>query len=410
MRKYDLVVIGAGAAGMMAAIIAARRGKKVLILEKLSQPGAKLKATGGGRCNLTNTLNKEEFISRFGKNAKFMTTALNNFDNEDLRDFFLQLGVKTHSPDGYRVFPTTHDSQTVLNALIKEIKRLQIELKLSQKVQALLIKNDKFLCVKTKKDTFYTQNAIIATGGLGYSTLGAEGDGYELAKKLGHTITKLYPAMVKLKTKEMWTRNCRADTISKATIKIDLPKKRRVTATGDLIFTKNGIAGPVILDFSKEITPLFEKYDEIPLLLNMTQGMNEDQIHSYLRKGFIKNPQNSVSRLLSSLLPKSVATNLCRLCEIEPSEKLNKIDGKNRDSLIKILAKTPITVIDHEGFEKAMITRGGISLKEIDPKTMRSKLVKGLYFCGEIVDLDGPCGGYNLQWSFTSGFLAGKSV
>ncbi len=410
MFKYDLIVIGAGAAGMMAAITAAREGKKVLILEKLSQPGAKLKATGGGRCNLTNTLAKDEFISRFGKNGKFMTTALNRFDNNNLRDFFTQLGVNTHSPDGFRVFPLTHNAQTILTALIKEIKQLGITLLCSQRVKTISTKENSITGVITQDNTFYTKNVAIATGGLGYPMLGAEGDGYKLAKKLGHKITDLYPAMVTLKTKQKWVQNCRADTVAGVTIKIDQTKTKKILAKGDLIFTKDGLAGPVILDFSREVTPLLERYTEIPLLLNMTKGMHEDQIYTYLKNSFTKNPQASICQLLLKLLPKSLSIQLCTQCNIDPSSKLNKIPGRNRDELIKILAWTPITITGNAGFEKAMITRGGISLKEIDPKTMQSKLLKGLFFCGEIVDLDGPCGGYNLQWSFTSGFLAGISV
>jgi predicted Rossmann fold flavoprotein len=407
MERYDLIVVGSGAAGLIAAITAARRGKKVLILEKLSRPGAKLKATGGGRCNLTNTLPNETFMEHFGRNGRFMRPALSRFDHTVLREFFDELGVQTHAPDGFRIFPKTHNAQTILTALLEELKRLDIKLLCNRKVETILTKNDRVDALSTVEGTFYTDNIVLATGGKGYPMLGAEGDGYAMAKRLGHKVTPLYPAMMPLKIKERWGAACRADTIAKATIKVDLPKAKKLQATGDLIFTKDGIRGPVVLDFSREITPLLQKYTEVPLLVNMTKGMHADAILHHLKKEASRHPDASIQKDLTTLLPSSVAEALCKECGIDPNIPFCKIPGTKKDQLMRILAWTPLTVIGHEGFKTAMITRGGISLKEIDPNTMESKRVKGLYFCGEIVDLDGPCGGYNLQWSFASGHLAG---
>ncbi|MCW8953501.1 MAG: NAD(P)/FAD-dependent oxidoreductase [Sulfurimonas sp.] len=407
-KEYDLIVIGGGAAGMMAAITAARGGKNVLLLEKLSQIGAKLKATGGGRCNLTNTLSNEDFMAKFGRDGRFMQDALAELDHKALVDFFSKIGVDTHAPDGFRVFPTSHSSSTIISALENEMKNLHVEVICSQKVEQILHSDNHINGVKTQNNTFGVSNVIVATGGLGYPALGAEGDGYDMAKDLGHKVTELSPAMMPLKTKEEWVKNCRADTIAKVEIKVDIKKHTRLKANGDLIFTKSGIRGPVVLDFAREITPLLSKYGEVPILLNLTKGMNEEQLSKHLKNEASKNPHVETLKHICTLLPEPLSIEILNLAEINPKEIYSKIAGAKKAKLISLLAWTPLTVTGHDGFKMAMITRGGINLKEINPKTMQSKIVDGLYFCGEVMNLDGPCGGYNLQWSFASGYLAGK--
>ena len=406
-NTYDVIVVGSGGAGMIAAITARKLGKKVLLLEKLPALGAKLKATGGGKCNLTNTLSNEDFMSSFGRNGKFMVKAISMLDKNDLRDFFSSIGVQTDTKDGFRIFPVTHNSSTIIKALEAELNRLEIEILCDVKVENLLVDDIKILGVDTSKGKFYSSNVIVATGGLGFPMLGANGDGYSFAKELGHKITELYPAMLPVYTKETWVANCTADTIAKAIVKIDLKKAKKLKAVGDLIFTSKGLRGPVILDFSREITPLLEKYDEVPLLINMVKGKNEDEIFQHLKKQSSLNPDSNVVELISTLLPISVSKALCLEVGANLNKKFKDQEGQIRNDIVKIVANTPFTVIDSVGFKKAMITRGGVSLKEINPETMQSKIVKGLYFCGEVMDLDGPCGGYNLQWSFSSGNLAG---
>ena len=405
---YHLIVIGSGAAGMMAAITAARAGKKVLLLEKLSKIGAKLKATGGGRCNLTNTLDNETFMSHFGRDGRFMSPALEALDHKALITFFSDIGVESHAPDGYRVFPLTHSSSTIINAMAQEMQNVGVTLLCSQKVESLVHNGIKVMGVHTTTDTFYGDAVVIASGGMGYPVLGAEGDGYPMAESVGHKITDLYPAMMPLKVKEKWVENCRADTIAKVAIHVDMKKYRKLQSKGDLIFTKDGIRGPVVLDFSREITPLLAKFDEVPVLINLTKGLNEEQIRQHFKKVLEKNPHQNTLKLLCTLLPESVSIELCKLAMIEPTLSLTKQKGVNRDTLIRLLAWTPLTIHGHDGFKMAMITRGGIHLKEIDPYTMQSKKLNGLYFCGEVMNIDGPCGGYNLQWSFSSGYLAGR--
>lgn len=407
MDKKTVIVIGAGASGMMASITASKNHHRVILLEKLPKIGAKLKATGGGRCNLSNTLSNEEFMKSFGRDGRFMSDALKVMDYKKLQEFFQNIGVKTHSPDGFRIFPIGHNSTTIIKALEKEMDRLGVEVYCSQKVKELKFNNSKIEGILTQTDYFEADIVILATGGLGYPTLGTTGDGYTLAKSVGHTVTELYPAMTPLKTKERWVANCTADTIAKVKIYIDIKKYKKFHATGDLIFTKNGIRGPVVLNFAREITPLLSKNSEVPILINMTKGMNQEQIRAFFKKEVKKNSNLTILELVKLLLPQSVAIEMCKLVDISPTLTFGKLSGVSRDKLIKILAWTPLTVDGHNGFDMAMITRGGISLKEIAPKTMQSKKIKGLYFCGEIMNLDGPCGGYNLQWSFASGYLAG---
>ncbi|HEX5711440.1 MAG TPA: NAD(P)/FAD-dependent oxidoreductase [Sulfuricurvum sp.] len=405
--SFDLIVVGAGAAGLIASITAARRGNNVLLLEKLPKIASKLKATGGGRCNLTNTLSNDDFMARFGRDGKFMTPALNAFDHKALIQFFAQIGVESHAPDGYRVFPISHSSVSIITALEKEMEHLGVTLITSARVESLEHDGQRVSGVRTANQTFFAQNVIIATGGLGYPQLGAEGDGFALASQIGHTITDLYPAMMPLKTKEVWGEQCRADTIAKVDMRIDLPKAKNIRARGDLIFTSNGIRGPVVLDIAREINPYLAKYGEVPLLINMTKGMNEEQIRAHIKNEIYKNPEQSILTHMTTLLPESVSQALCTLAGADSSIGFNKLEGIMRDRLIKLLAWTPLTVIGHDGFKMAMITRGGVSLKEIRPESMESKLIKGLFFCGEVMNLDGPCGGYNLQWSFASGYTAG---
>ncbi len=407
MERWDLIVAGAGPAGMMAAVTAARRGGRVLVFERLPHPGAKLRASGGGRCNVTNTLDTVEFIGRFGREGRFMKPALEAFDHRALVTFLAEIGVQTHAPDGFRVFPVTHDASTVTSALEAELARLGVEVATGRRVKGLHLANGRVAGVETS-DYFYSScYIIIATGGMGYPALGASGDGYHLARSAGHSVTEVFPAMLPLKTKETWVKNCRADTIGKAELRIDLPKAKHVRAVGDLIFTNDGIRGPVVLDLAREITPLLARHGAVPLLANLTKGRNEEEIRAHFRKHTPEYTKQSIGNLVATLVPVPLSRELCLLAGIDPFLAPGQVPPPLRDRLIKLLAWTPLTVTGHGGFEQAMTTRGGVSLKEIRPETLESRLVKGLFFCGEVLNLDGPCGGFNLQWAFSSGFLAG---
>lgn len=380
INEYDVIVIGSGGAGMIAAITARKLGKSVLILEKLPTLGAKLKATGGGKCNLTNTLSDEDFMNSFGRNGRFMSTAISMLDNSSLREFFHSIGVRTDTKDGFRVFPVTHNSSTIIKALQEELNRLDIKVLCDTKVEKVLFEETQVCGVETNNGTFISANVIVATGGLGFPMLGANGDGYEFAKQIGHKVTELYPAMLPVYTKETWVASCTADTIAKAIIKIDLKKVKKLKAVGDLIFTSKGLRGPVILDFSREITPLLKTYGEVPILINMVKGKNEDDIFTHFKDEAKKNPEAKIIEQMNSLLPLSVSKELCQIVDANLEKRFKDQDGIVREKLVKIIVNTPLTVVDSVGFKKAMITRGGVSLKEIDPKTMKSKLCDGLYF------------------------------
>ena len=410
MPKYNIIVIGAGASGMMTAITASRQNKTVLLIEKLPKIGAKLKATGGGRCNLSNTLDNQEFMSCFGREGRFMTPALEALNHQKLQEFFHDIGVETHAPDGFRIFPIGHSSTTIIKAMEREMQRVGVEILCSTKVEELTLSDGKVTGIKTQNGSFESDAVIIATGGMGYPMLGAEGDGYRLAQQVGHTITEIHPAMMPLLTKEKWGAECRADTIAKVEMRVNIKKYKKLHAKGDLIFTKNGIRGPVVLDFSREITPLLAKFEEVPIVINMTKGMNEEQIRNHFKALLKREPDLTTLDLLTTLLPKSVASELCKLAKADLTMRLGKLAGVVRDNLIKLLVWTPLTITGHDGFKMAMITRGGVSLKEINPKSLESKKIDGLHFCGEVMNLDGPCGGYNLQWAFASGYLVGDNT
>ena len=356
---------------------------------------------GGGKCNLTNTLSNDEFMANFGKDGRFLRDILNRFNSKDLIEFFKQIGVNTDSLDGFRVFPSTHNSTTIIKALEDELNRVGVKILTLQRVIKILTKEQKIRQVVTQTDNFFTKKVVIATGGAGFSSLGGGQDGYNLAKELGHKITNLYPAMLPLKTKERWTKNLTADTVAKATIKIDIKKYKKLQAKGDLIFTKDGIRGPVVHDFAREITPLLRKYDEVPILVNISKGMNEDELIAF----FKKNSQKlNILDTLNIIFAKSLSEELCNLAQIDKNATYSKLDGKKREKLVKLATWLPLTIVADYGFSKAMVTRGGVDLKQIDPKTMQSKLIDGLYFCGEVLNIDGPCGGYNLQFCFSSGY------
>jgi len=405
--SYDVIVVGGGAAGLIAAITAARLGKKVLLLEKLSKIASKLKATGGGRCNMTNTLSNEDFMARFGRDGRLMTTALSAINHQGVIKFFQEIGVESHAPDGYRVFPVSHSSVSIITALEDEMARTGVTVITSTRVETLEHDGESVKGVSTSDASYWAPNVIIATGGLGYPQLGAQGDGFTMASNVGHKVTELFPAMMPLHTKESWVGNCRADTIAKVEIKIDLPKAKNIRLKGDLIFTQSGIRGPVVLDAAREINPFLSKYGEVPLLLNFTKGLNENQILEHIKNEIHKHPEQSILTHMTTLIPESLSREICLLADANCDSGFNKLNGLQRDQIIKLLAWTPLTVTGHDGFKMAMITRGGVSLKEIRPESMESKILKGLYFCGEVMNLDGPCGGYNLQWSFASGYLAG---
>lgn len=335
-NSFDLLVIGSGPAGLIASIIAAQDGKSVAILEKLPKPSLKLKSTGGGRCNLTNTLSNEEFLKLLGKEGRFFQEALKAFNKDNLINFLNDLGLEVSIADGFRVFPSSHNSQSVLDVFFTAIQNLDIKLFLNEEVEEFLQSENQIAGVATQNNKFKAKNIVVATGGCGYSSLGGSLGNYDFLKKSGHTITALYPAMLPLHTKETWVANCTADTIPKAIVKIDIKKYSKSMVQGDLIFTKKGFRGPVILDFASSITPLFEKYDEIPVKISLCAGKNEDEIFKLLKNDFVNDSSKNILENLQKLIPASVAKEILHLCTISESEKFNKIEGYKKINFYKL--------------------------------------------------------------------------
>lgn len=450
----DLIVIGGGPAGLLAAITAARRGRRVMLLERLPRPGAKLLASGGGRCNLTNTLPLAAFQERFGKTGPFLGPALAAFDQAALVEFLAALGVPCHAPDGFHVFPVSHRASDVLEALLAETARLGITILAGRRVDRLQVltasSNERSAAGRDappaaqagprnrRADSppglasrpegglpacrqeagarflvgagaahWLASQVVLATGGKGFPDLGTEGDGYALAAALGHTIATPFPAMLPLQVREPWVGRCRADTIGKAVVRLARSPGRPVQATGDLIFTADGIRGPVVLDLAREITPRLATEGEVPIEINLTQGRNEEEVRGIIEAARRRRPEATWLDLLEELVPRPLGRELCALAGVDPGWRYRQTPGAARDRLLKRLVWTPLTVIGHGGFAQAMVTRGGVRLTEVDPATLASRLVPGLFFAGEVLDVDGPCGGFNLQWAFSSGFLAG---
>lgn len=410
VEKTDVIIVGGGASGLMAAIAAGRCGQRVVICEKMKRPGLKILASGGERCNVTNTLDSETYMERFGRFGRFMSPALTLLSNTKLIAMFSELGIETMSRDGFRVFPSSHKSETVLNGLLGEIKRLGVKLLLDIKVEGIE-KEGREWKVTTNKLSFIAPKVVVATGGLSYKHLGSTGDGYRFASKLGHRVTDTFPGGVPLTTKETWTKKCRADTIGKAKITVDMKKHKNISKVGDVIFTQYGIAGPLVLDLSAHLTPLVEKYGEVPLLLQLRPKMTQ-QVWQDIFMGWKKSSSKKkcLAEFLLKYLPRSISEVLCEMADINLTSVLGEISQDKLNHLIKLLSATPLTITGSQGYKLAFVTKGGVRLKDVSPDTLESKVSPGIFFCGEVLDLNGPCGGYNLQWAFASGFLAGTHI
>ncbi len=391
---------------MLAAISAARLGRSVLLCEKSSSLGRKLLASGGERCNLSNTLSREDFMKRVGRDGRFMGPALEQLGGDLLREFFHEIGVPTVVHDGFRVWPETRKSKSVLAGLVAELERLKIPVALDCTVEKTEFVDGRFR-VHHRSGIFESRELVIATGGLALPGSGAAGGGYAFAESFGHKTAPRFPAGVPLVTAEDWTARCTMHTIGKARLKIEIGKHGKGVYTGDLIFTKHGIRGPVVLDMSREVSALLEKHEVVPISMNLCRDRNQEDWRKIF-KDWTRDKPALLTERLTEHLPLELAEVLCEISEIASDTPLHGLAGAKRDDLIRNLVQTPLTVTGTTGFEGAFVTRGGVRLKEVRPETLESKQQPGLYLCGEVLDLDGPCGGFNLQWAFASGFLAGQ--
>ena len=404
----DAIVVGAGPSGLMAAIAAARRGFRVTVCEQQSEPGRRLLATGGGRCNLTNTCSAEEMMRRFGRQGRFAQPAFSSLDGGALRRFFADLGVPTHAPDGAHVFPQSEAAADILGALVRECRRCSVRFLLGAAVDALEIRNDGIAGVRIAGSILPARGVILAAGGCAWPQLGGGRTGYVLAQQAGHAIVEPVPALAPLRLQETWTRTCAGVVLPRARLRIDLPRQTR-EETGELLFTHNGISGPAALDLSAEVAALLRRHPKVPLRLQPLAGIGRAEWSRRLTEW----RQTRGARLLRNVLDQDLPASLARaLCSLAGADGITvaQMSRDHGDRLMDLVQGLPLSVTETADWSQAMAARGGVRLREVDPQSLQSRLVNGLHFCGEILDLDGPCGGFNLQWAFSSGFLVGSCV
>jgi len=405
MKKRTAAIIGAGPAGLAAACAASAAGNRCVVFEQLSSPGAKLLASGGGKCNVTNVLGKEEFAKKFGSQWRFMLPALNEFFGGNLLDFFADRGVKLVARDGFHYFPETESARDVLNLFLEEIKSADGYVKCSAKVASLIIDSGIVKGVRFADGTEFAADAvIIATGGKSYPALGGRGAGYVFAESAGHKITELFPAMTGVHTAETWVHNCAGIALDDVITYIDLPKWRKNQFRGELLFTHNGFSAFAILDMAGSVAKLLSKNPTVPLRINFTPELTRDEWEKNFAFWRQKHGTKKVVSLLSEYLPRKVASALVGDDDVIAA----RLRGRDQEALLEKVINSPFTLTATDLWDKAMVTEGGVSLKELSPDTLESKLVSGLYFAGEVLDLTGPCGGYNITWALASGMLAGR--
>ena len=406
-----VLVVGGGPAGLMAAVTAAQTGASVVLVERLPRPGTKLVATGGGRCNLTNRLSKEDCLARFGKQGRFMRTALDTLDAAGLRAFFSSIGVETHCTDRFHVFPVSESAVDVRDALLACCHTLRIEVHAAAAVTALTTCEGGVTGVETSGGPLRALTVILAAGGCAWPALGSNGSGFALAEDAGHAVVPPVPALVPLVTQQSWPHRCAGIVIPAALLQISLPKKPRTTVTGDLLFTHRGLSGPAALDLSGEVARhLAETGKPVPVRVHMTPETRAETWSETIGAWRTGHPRRLVRNLVSLQLPHSLADVACAETGISADLRAAELPRVTQRRLAEWFSGVIVDIVDTEGFKKAMVSAGGVSTREVNPRTMESRLVKGLFFAGEILDIDGPCGGYNLQWAFSSGMLAGKSA
>jgi len=412
--SFDVAVIGGGPAGMMAAGRAGELGAKVVLIEKNKNLGRKLLLTGKGRCNLAKAeFNHKEFVKGFGKQGQFLLSALSVFGIKETIEFFEKRGLKTKIERGKRVFPKSDKARDVLNVLVNYLREGKVAVLLDSRVTNFEVANQKIIRAFIKGGRqIKAKKYILCSGGKSYPQTGSTGDGFRWAEKLGHSVTKLRPALVPLKIKERWVKQVQGLALKNVKITFFENKKKRASKFGEALFTHFGLSGPIILEMSKKIGQLLDEKPSysLKLFLDLKPGLDFQKLDKRVQRDFEKYRNKMFKNSLADLLPQKLIPVIVRLSGINPGKKVNKITKEERQKLVKLLKNLEMTVVGLLGFDKAIITNGGISLKEIDSKTMKSKIIDNLYFAGEIIDLDGPSGGYNLQLCWTTGFVAGQNA
>lgn len=409
--NYDAIVIGGGAAGLMAAIIAADRGKKILLLEKMPIPARKLRITGKGRCNLTNIAPMSDFMKHIGPDARFLKYGFSKFFSEQLIDFFTKIGIPTVIEQGGRVFPASERAQDVVDAMVSRAKNVGVEIICNQVVKSISSSKGIISGVVMDDGQFIAcRSIILSTGGCSYPATGSTGDGYRMARDIGHNVSELRPALVPFETAGDVAQRMQGLALKNIQVNVWVDGKKSGEAFGEMLFTHFGLSGPVILSLSRRFISDVMTRKKVEFSIDMKPALDHDKLDARLLRDIDEHGKKNYFSLLKLLLPSSMVPIFCELTAITPEKPANQISSAERKKIRLLLKDFRFLITRARGFNEAIITAGGISTKEIDPLTMQSKLISGLYFCGEVIDLDADTGGYNLQIAFTTAYIAGISV
>ncbi|MFA5411167.1 MAG: NAD(P)/FAD-dependent oxidoreductase [Candidatus Omnitrophota bacterium] len=409
METKRIVVVGAGPAGMMAAIRAGELKQDVTLIEKNSLPGRKLLLSGKGRSNITNACTLELFLKRFSKNGQFLRDAFKKFFNQDLINFFEKRGLQLKTERQLRLFPVTDKSSSVLEVLRKELAKNKVKLYFKTRVKDMVIRDAGIKGLLLADGKFMpADKVILATGGVSYSFTGSSGDGLELAGKLGHQIVPMRPGLVPLETRQRYP----LEGLTLKNIRLNFSDgQRRITSEiGELLFTHCGISGPLVLSLSGQIADWLQENKSVRVEIDLKPALSVEQLDARLLREFKSDAKKALKNILKNLMPKKLAEVFPGILKINPDKKASQITRLERESMVTLLKAWRLNIIRARPIEEAMVTRGGVSLKEINPRTMESRLIRGLYFCGEMIDVDADTGGFNLQAAFSTGYLAGESA
>jgi len=407
---YDIAVIGGGPAGSMAAIVASRSGKRVVLIEKNGSLGKKLLMTGKTRCNITNICPLDTFIEKFGKTGPFLRSALFRFSNEDLIEFFKSKGLELKNERQGRVFPVSDKASSVLKVLEDALLESKVDVQLGATLENVKKEGDEFVLELSGDKKIRSSKVILAMGGSSYKATGSAGDGFRVAKKFGHDVKKLRGALVPLVTKETWVKDLQGLGLENIKITFMSEHKKLKSAVGELMFTHFGVSGPLVLDLSGEVTELLERDKEVMLYIDLKPGLRDEQLESKLLHKFLTKGHSLLKSIMKDMLPARLIPVFLGIAKVGPLKTANQITKPERLSIVKLLKGMPLTITGSLPIEEAMVTDGGVSTGEINPRTMESKIVGGLYFAGEIIDGAAPSGGYNLQQAFSTGYLAGEEA
>ena len=417
-----VIVVGGGPAGMMSAITSAENNNEVIIIEKNNMLGKKLLITGKGRCNITSSLGMNEFIKNIPGNGKFLYSAFQNYTNLDIINFLKNQGLQVKEERGNRIFPVTDKSKDVLDCFINRLKELNVKIIYNTKIKEIIVEknngSETVTGVRTDKNVIYNaEKVIIATGGKSYPLTGSTGDGYKMAENLGHHITKIQPSLVPLNILELSTcKNLQGLNLKNIEIKILDEENQKIIYKdfGEMIFTHFGISGPIILSSSAHLVRyknIKEKFhnNKIKIIIDLKPALEEEKLDSRILRDFESLKNKQFKNSLNDLLPHKLIDIVIDRSRINPDKRVNEINKNERKNLVKLLKGFTLTVKGFRPIEDAIITSGGIDIKEINPKTMESKLIKNLYFAGEVIDVDGYTGGFNLQIAYSTGYVAGNN-